>query len=383
MKNKKKTAVTITAIGVSAAIFAASAVAASGNLSAYNAFKDSIFGSFEKSSGFYEQQNHTFNATFKLDRDGQPFAQMLSVMKVESNDTSSSTSSITFNGKTHTSENWHYVEPADDGGEYRVNIYREGEEDVYNVSRFYSSAKELSEMQSYRTDYHDNKASSAEMKFASALVDTLIGDCKNYFSYDGDYIVANLSGTQIPELAQLGFAAGMSSMKDEYSDGSRNYHGASMENEVEEQFMKELVNLQELRLDSMSGRMKPDGQSLDMMTGSMQVAFSGTDSSGTRHNYQVDFSLESSNAGSTTIDKIDLNGKKQEVTEYNGTSEPTTTRIDEQGNKTVIEQSERDVETSIAAPTTPAATDAPTENTENNVVTPGSEGRDDVDRSAA
>ena len=302
---KRKTALTIGAIGLSAAIFTASAVAASGNLSAYNQFKESLF---QTRLSPYAVQNHTSITDVNILRDGTTLMQINSVEKTESWYEKSVVETVTTQNQTASWGHWSYVED----GKVQVRVDNGQGDGVYRVYRspYHDYMGEVEQNQ-IDTGAGSMDPNGAEMRFVNAVFDTLMGDCKNYFSKDGDYIAVNLSGSQIPELAQLGLAALVSQAKKEMDSPSE---GSFAQRVEEKTLVSDMVKLQNIRIDHVNGRLKD--VNLDMPTGSGEVTISGLDASGVRQSYVFQVNMSYTDVGTTKAERVDLEGKRQEVTEF-------------------------------------------------------------------
>lgn len=305
MKSRtKKRVMTVSAIGLSAALLAGSALAASNSLSAYTTFKESVLQTMSASSLQTVDSNYTVSAKIVMTRNGETVMQIENVSQQEGIMNSYGTSKVTAGGTTTQNETW--IQRSSDGKVQNATKDANGKIDVVYFQG--PSNADLTEDSKPTTAA---APSNAEVNFVNALIDTLMGDMKNYFTYDGDYIVANLTGSQIPDLIQLGFAAMISSKKEDLSRAT-----SSQEKTIAEQQVNEILALQNLRIDSINGRMKPEGKAIDLSTGTMEFTFSGVDSNGIRVSYAVSMDLSMTEIGTTKADRIDLTGKEYEMTDH-------------------------------------------------------------------
>lgn len=299
MNTKNRRWITPVIIIVSAAIFALSAFAASGNLSAYSVFKNAIIESMS-SQDTAADDNNTQSTTMNVRYDGEEILTGRSTSKYESLRTNSGSTVFEMNGQTYTHEYWTWVE--NDTFHY-VN---KGHDDVY----YHTKTPYVVTDNDADYSYTPEPPTSTELQFINALIDTVMGDTKNFFTTDGDYIVLNLEGSQIPELLQLGVSMVMESASENMFEDSQ----------LPADITQKLTSLKSLRVDSIYVRMPADGVSgrnstLSLMNDvTFNISLSGQDANGIRHNISMDGSMALENVGSTVADKVDLTGKNvQEV----------------------------------------------------------------------
>lgn len=290
MKRKKRnTLLSIAAIGVSGVLMAASALAVNNNLSAYTQLKNTMI---EKkfNMDFSPAQTATSTLTFSIEKDENILAKSEIFHKVADGKQYSLATTMIQEGRPTTShETW--SEYTQSGFK---NITKNSDDDTYYVDEFTYPEP----MNDYDTVYAPSM-SDADKKFISALLDTLSGDMKNYFSSDGTTTSLHLEGAQIPELAQLGLSSIQSQVA---QDATGQIIKASSDGA--EQLIKEFVAAKDLTFDTI------DIQITNEMDVKGYVTAFGYDINGAKHNYTVRFESNTTDIGSTTVDMIDLTGKK-------------------------------------------------------------------------
>lgn len=309
MQSKSRRWMTPLIIVASAAVFAASAFAASGNLSAYNTFKQSMINTMSSGSLAAEPENYTLNTTMNVNYDGETVIKARNVAKNQNIDARSYTTTMEGADFNNTTGSWvwkegdtEYILQQNPNGDFTRSTFNEKEWAKKNNEDYYEDDFQ------YSYDINEAAPNNTEIQFVNALIDTVMGDTKNYFTTDGDYIVLNLEGGQIPELVQLGTSLAFESM-----DPSSMSHHSALENGYGQlsSLEKTLTSLKNHRIDALSVRMLANDSEYSWMTDTtFSVKLSGQDANGIRHSLAVDGSMNIEQVGSTVADPApDLTGK--------------------------------------------------------------------------
>lgn len=293
-RTKRNTLLSVAAIGVSGVLMAASAFAVNNNLSAYTQVKNALL---ENGLDTYasDAQNMTSTIKIAVEKDGSLMAENETLTKL-SKDRMYTMSTILANGQPAFSyESWN-----EDSRTGHKSISKNTGDETYYVSEF-KYPEELQNHYDDADDYH-YQMSDADKKFAGALLDTLSGDMKNYFSTDGVTTSLHLEGAQIPELMQLGLASIQSQVAKDNQE-----HKMLPSADVADSLTREFTSAKDLTFDVI------DVQMSNELNAKGYVTASGYDINGAKHSYTIRFEKTSTDIGSTVVDIIDLTDKKVEV----------------------------------------------------------------------
>ena len=199
-RNKRKAIWLATIAAV--AVFAASAFAAGANVSGYERLKSAGFEMIERfgrAEAFGVGANGTYRVTTSLSMDGVELMGSEGVSMLDSGRTL-----IWEKSRNNVFQSFEPFErDSDESVTYRD---RDVSYHWYGDGKFYEFSS--------RGRYYDMSFGGdgmvvppAQRRFIEALMDTLVGDTRNYFVTDGDRVSITLSGNQIPELAQVALAA--------------------------------------------------------------------------------------------------------------------------------------------------------------------------------
>lgn len=285
MKNKK----TMSVIGVAAGvcILTSAAFANYQTANGYEALKQSLFN-------LPKYENYTMDFDFAVSTDGTTIATVSEYQEFDkaSELSHSKGESTTADGESYSNENW-----SQDG----KDIWKNSDGTYQGVDDVIFSGG-MSSLGLTGNEETDQKI----IRFLELLSDTLVGDLKNNFVCveDGENSATyevNLTSVQIPELVNAGLGA-VFSMQNYYYDTAEYYEDAELSEP--DRIVQNLGS--DPRVDSVKCRFTVNKDNT-LQNGEMTVVFAGEDKNGARHDFTVNGTLDFSNVGTTTVQKLDLN----------------------------------------------------------------------------
>lgn len=268
----KKRTKKMTAIGLAVGVLVAgstSAMAFAGG-SAYETYKDAALETAQMS-------NVTVNMTGQLKQNGKKLASG--------------------NMEVQQAGGAHYSSGA-------MNLDGKKEEVETSVKNGVAVIREGSEYKSYKSasskEEEDSKMTPNAKRLTEIVTDTLVGDVKNQFTASGDTISVHLDGAQVPELANVAFAAIIES-KDQQKSADK-----------DEELDAKLEKLMSIKKDAKIKRLDVTAKIKDncVQTQDIKVLLAGKDANGKQVEIEAEFSYKLSKIGSTTPKTVDTKGKK-------------------------------------------------------------------------
>lgn len=273
-KSVKTIAVTGLIIGALAVGGIGTVVMASGN--AYETYKDAALS-------ITASENHTTTINFSAKENGVLLFSGSSLTMVDGADSYTSTQ-VEGNGQSVDNEA-SIVEG--------TVIRRTGEQ--------YTSAA----LPDTRGEWQRPDVPTSSTKLMGMVTDLLVGDVKTHFTSSGEIISANLSGAQIPELANVAFSAMLEQNGNRITlyEGSVGYADILSSIPIQKDAVIKSVHLEAVVTNG------------DIAGQDIVLILAGTDADGTSREVEFTIKTETSNIGATDVQPIDTSGK--DVTETN------------------------------------------------------------------
>ena len=278
--NKKKKIMIIVVIAA-VTVFAVSALAAGLNLSGYERLKAAGFRfaeEFSKDYGAYSNGTFYINSVFFVDGVEHSRNDQIIMSDGDRN--------LTFNYSYDSISVYNGIPLEKDAVERTTVMY--ADKDItymwHNGDHFFESAKTGYNTRSY---VNDDLGMPAQRRFIEAVADALIGETRNFFINDGNFVSISLSGNQIPEIAQYAIAA--------FAE-SESYYSYDDEEAIfgpDARFSKGSLEV-ELNDDELVTGAKVSIEVLSTVNGAPRE-------------YRVEITYRSKNIGTTVIDKPDGN----------------------------------------------------------------------------
>lgn len=297
--NQKKLWASIGAIGVSAILLISSAFAATTNLSGYTRFKEIILDTNQSSY----PQNATTNMDWKLEKDGTTVMTMNTKAQTEEN-ASYSINTLNVGSETMTQETW--SETTADTDQY---VTKSSKDEKYQVLLYDLSQLSDDELASYNYDYDpddDESMTDSQSKFVNAVIDTLAGDMKNYFSVSGNTVSVHLDSAQIPELVHLATAVVEEGMRSDYLADTTNPYRSDVESTV----LSEMFSMKDYTIESLDASLEVENDQIQNISFSVQL--SAVDAQGTKHTLTMSGTGQTTDINNTVAERINLDDIKDQ-----------------------------------------------------------------------
>lgn len=309
MKNsKKKFWVSMAGIGLSVSLLSATAFAAADNLTGYNKIKEYVMdAALNPDTLRSENSTTTSSTTFK--RNQEEIASLGVVNKYQKDgDTYFSNTKSTF-----TSGNDTIIEDFWQESSYTrdVDVKKGSEDEKYYVNIWDIDIEGVTGYKSI-PGYGDDSNDPAQKKLVNALMDLVSGDTKNQFRMEGNTVSLNLQGAQIPEIAQLALGVLEERIKKD------TYVPNHMDNEqcFYKSIRDSVLDLRDLRLEGIIGEIEYAGMGDQPLNLKIELDITGVDANGVKHDLEIDLTMEESDLGTTTADRINLDDIRENAEIY-------------------------------------------------------------------
>lgn len=250
-------------------------VTAMANGNAYETYKSSLMNT----SGY---TNSTINTSFEVKENNVSIFSGSNVTKTDGSNTYSTATATGTNGTFETESS------TVDG----IRIERKG--DSYTSTQLDGDISER----------RDLDPSSNSAKLMNMVADLLVGDVKNQFVSNGDSISLDLSEAQVPELANVAVAAAFE-QKNIQEDKADTIQSDVMTNLQ----ISQNVRVQQLHLEAIVS----DGSITNQ---TLILTLVGEDNAGASHTEEIEFQMNTTDIGTTTVEAINTDGKTVEAKDF-------------------------------------------------------------------
>jgi len=306
---KKRTVMIITALVAAFSLLTLTAFAAAPTYEGYEAFKALAK---EKGDMNLHEENGTIKSSFTLVDNGETLTNLDAKMKSEGlNQDGSGLVTITSNGKSKTLEVYSQGDQA--------YVYDKDSDKVYAVDKTEMdnghASDYIDDKETGRANYHkDGQMTVAQEE----LLDFLVGDLKDNFELtknsDGsETITFEMTNGEMPMLLNLMVSA---------ADGQKPQNFSQQAMNLPEELLAKypvLADMVDMKTDlpEIVDNMEIDHVVFQVTTidgafisASLDLELAGNDSDGDYHDLAISGDFELSNVGSTSVDKVELEGKE-------------------------------------------------------------------------